>query len=161
MIITSVVFKLDKFPEFRLDYGNLEEKVKQKGKINLRNIRETIIEVRSSKLPDFHQLGNAGSFFKNPVVNDNIANKLKEQYPDIPVYLSDAGMTKLAAGWLIEKAGWRGFRTGDAGVHDKQALVLVNYGNATGLEILSLADKISYSVYKIFGIELEKKVNVV
>lgn len=160
-IITSVVFRLEKFPEFILNYGELEEKVKDKGEVNLQNIRSTIVEIRSAKLPNVKELGNAGSFFKNPAVDAELAEKLKTEFENIPVYPSTAGKTKLAAGWLIEKAGWKGFREGDVGVHEKQALVLINYGNATGKAIFDFSEKIKQSVFEKFGVELEREVNCV
>lgn len=160
-IITTVIFKLEKFPEFVLNYGQLEETVKEKGEINLRNIRKAIIEIRQSKLPDVKELGNAGSFFKNPVVTTGFAEKLKAEDKNLPVYEASEGFSKLAAGYLIEQAGWKGVREGDVGVHEKQALVLVNYGNATGKEIFEFSEKIKISVYKKYGVELEREVNCV
>lgn len=160
-IITSVIFKLEKFPEFNLSYGQMEELVKAKGEINLFNIRETVMEIRRSKLPDVKELGNAGSFFKNPVVESTIAEKLKLQFENLPVYAANEGFSKLAAGWLIEKAGWKGVREGDVGVHENQALVLVNYGNATGKQIYAFSEKIKQSVFDQFGVELEREVNCV
>lgn len=160
-IITSVIFRLEKFPEFNLKYGQLEEKVKEKGEINLQNIRQAVIEIRSSKLPDVKDLGNAGSFFKNPEVDIEISKKLKTKFEKLPVYPGKNGKVKLAAGWLIENAGWKGYRDGDAGVHEKQALVLVNYGKATGQEIFNLSEKIKQSVFEKFGVELEREVNCV
>ncbi|WP_321344178.1 UDP-N-acetylmuramate dehydrogenase [uncultured Draconibacterium sp.] len=160
-IITSVIFRLDKFPEFNLGYGQLEDKVKEKGETNLRNIREAVIEIRSSKLPDVKELGNAGSFFKNPVVDVMLAEQIKSKYPEIPFYPGGEGKIKLAAGWLIEQAGWKGKRISDAGVHEQQALVLVNYGNATGKEIYSLSEDICKSVEEKFGISLEREVNCI
>ncbi len=160
-IITSVVFKLDKFPEFNLGYGQVEEKVKALGEVNLQNIRQAVIEIRSSKLPDVAELGNAGSFFKNPVVTVRFAEKIRENYPDIPVYPVNDKEVKLAAGWLIEKTGWKGYREGDVGIHEKQALVLVNYGNATGKEIFEFSGKIRQAVFEKFGIQLEREVNCI
>jgi len=160
-IITSVIFKLNKFPEFNLNYAQLEELTKAKGEINLFNIRETIIEIRRSKLPDVKELGSAGSFFKNPIVDIEIAEQLKLQYENIPVYNAGAGKAKLAAGWLIEKAGWKGVREGEVGVHEKQALVLVNYGKATGKEVYDFSDRIKDSVFEKFGVELEREVNCI
>lgn len=160
-IITSVILKLDKFPEYNLKYGQLEELVRQKGKIDLFNIRESVIEIRRSKLPDVKELGNAGSFFKNPVVSNEIAKKLKSKFENIPVYPAADGSVKLAAGWLIEMAGWKGVREGDAGVHEKQALVLVNYGNASGKQIFDFSEKIKQSVFEKFGVELEREVNCI
>lgn len=160
-IITSVVFRLEKFPEFVLNYGQVEEKAKEKGEINLHSVREAIIEIRQSKLPDVKDLGNAGSFFKNPEVDVKIAEKLKTQFDNMPVYPTKPGQAKLAAGWLIEKAGWKGIREGEVGVHEKQALVLVNYGNSTGKEIYDFSEKIKQSVFEKFGVELEREVNCV
>jgi UDP-N-acetylmuramate dehydrogenase len=160
-IITSVIFKLEKFPEFNLSYGQLEKLVKEKGEINIANIRDTVIEIRRSKLPDVKELGNAGSFFKNPMVGKKMVDKLKLQFEDFPIYPASNGNVKLAAGWLIENAGWKGVRDGEVGVHEKQALVLVNYGNATGHQIFDFSDKIKQSVFEKFGVELEREVNCV
>lgn len=161
IIITSVVFKLEKFPEFILGYGDVEKRASEKGEICLATIREAIVEIRRSKLPDVTELGNAGSFFKNPVVLVEVAQNLKQKYTSLPVYPATAETSKMAAGWLIEQAGWKGFRDGDAGVHEKQALVLVNYGNATGKEIFDLSEKIKQSVFEKFDVELEREVNCV
>jgi UDP-N-acetylmuramate dehydrogenase len=160
-IITSVVFKLEKFPEFILSYGQVEEKAKEKGEVNLSTIRKAVIDIRQSKLPDVKELGNAGSFFKNPEVDSDFAEKLKIQFANIPVYPAKNGKAKLAAGWLIEKSGWKGIRDGEVGVHEKQALVLVNYGNATGQQIFDFSSKIKQSVFEKFGVELEREVNCV
>ncbi len=160
-IITSVVFRLNKFPEFSLGYGQVEEKVKERGEVNLLNIRDAVIEIRSSKLPDVKELGNAGSFFKNPVVEAKVAEHLQKHYENVPVYSVENDKVKLAAGWLIEKAGWKGVREGDVGVHEKQALVLVNYENATGKEIFDFSEKIKRSVLEKFGVELEREVNCI
>ena len=160
-IITSVIFKLNKFPEFNLNYGQLEEKVNQKGVQNVLTVREAVVEIRRSKLPEISDLGNAGSFFKNPVVDNHVAEKLKAKYENIPVYPASNGFKKIAAGWLIEQAGWKGYREGDAGVHKNQALVLVNHGNATGKEIFQLSEKIRKSVLEQFQIDLEREVNCI
>ncbi|MDP2335555.1 MAG: UDP-N-acetylmuramate dehydrogenase [Bacteroidota bacterium] len=160
-IITSLVFKLDKFPEFILNYGDLKTEVEKLGEVNLRTIRKTVIHIRESKLPDPKVTGNAGSFFKNPVVEASLAEQLLTIYPKMPHYPATDGKTKLAAGWLIEQCGWKGFRRGDAGIHEKQALVLVNYGNATGKEIFELSEEIRQSVQEKFGVELEREVNVI
>jgi len=160
-IITSVVFRLHKFPEFVLNYGQVEEMAKAKGEVNLSTIRDAIIEIRQSKLPDTKELGNAGSFFKNPEVDAEHAEKLKNEFENIPVYNAKNGKVKLAAGWLIEKAGWKGVREGEVGVHGKQALVLVNHGNATGQQIYDFSSKIKHSVFEKFGVDLEREVNCV
>lgn len=160
-VITSVVFKLEKFPEFVLGYGDVEKRAREKGEITPGNIRKSIIEIRQSKLPDTKELGNAGSFFKNPEVDTVFAEKLKGMYENIPVYPAGNGKSKLAAGWLIEQAGWKGVREGEVGVHEKQALVLVNYGNATGQQIFGFSEKIKQSVFEKFGVDLEREVNCV
>ncbi len=157
-IITSVVFKLDKFPEYILNYGDLKSETEKLGSINLRNIRKAVIGIRESKLPDPKIFGNAGSFFKNPVIEEVQATQLLNIYPNMPHYSAPENRMKLAAGWLIEQCGWKGFRRGDAGVHEKQALVLVNYGNATGKEIFELSEEIRLSVQDKFGVELEREV---
>ncbi len=161
VVITSVVFKLDKFPEFNLKYAKVEEEAKKLGDINLRNVRQAIINIRESKLPDHKVLGNGGSFFKNPVVDRVFAEKLKIQYPEMPSYSADENKEKLAAGWLIDQCGLKGYKMGDAGVHDKQALVLVNYGNATGKDIFELSNYVKKIVFDKFGIELESEVNII
>ena len=160
-IITSVVFRLSKFPEYNLSYGQVEEKVKERGDVSLWNIRDAVIEIRSSKLPDVKELSNAGSFFKNPVVDLNVAEQLQKKFENVPIYPAENDKVKLAAGWLIEKAGWKGAREGDVGVHKKQALVLVNHGNATGKEIFDFSEKIKQSVLEQFGVELEREVNCI
>jgi len=183
IVITHVVFCLMKKPVFNLTYQVLNEKLGylSAGEINLHMIREAVLQIRSSKLPDPKVIGNAGSFFKNPVVSYIVMEELKERFPGIVYYESrqviesptashepltvngqpSTANCKLAAGWLIEQAGWKGFREGDAGVHKDQALVLVNYGNATGREILDLSMKIQRSVKEKFGVELEREVNVI
>lgn len=161
-VITSVVFKLNKFPEFNIGYGDVKQETERLGAVTLQHIRQAIVKIRSSKLPDYHVLGNAGSFFKNPVIDASEAKRLRGQYPAIPVYESgEEGKTKVAAGWLIEQCGWKGKRFGQAGVHDRQALVLVNHGQATGAEIIELAGQITRSVFEQFGISLEPEVNMI
>jgi UDP-N-acetylmuramate dehydrogenase len=120
-----------------------------------------VIRIRSSKLPDPAQIGNAGSFFKNPSVSKAAYHSLKENYPGIIGYSNEDGSMKLAAGWMIESCGWKGFRRGDAGVHQKQALVLVNYGKASGSEIYDLSNEIIQSVLTKFGVRLEREVNII
>lgn len=162
VVITSVVFKLDKFPDFHLEYGALKDEVNRLGEASLEKVRDAVISIRNSKLPDPALTGNAGSFFKNPELDESFALQLQKQYPAMPVYATvNASVMKVAAGWLIEQCGWKGFRKGDAGVHPKQALVLVNYGSATGEEIIDLAEKIQRSVYKQFGICLSPEVNLI
>jgi UDP-N-acetylmuramate dehydrogenase len=160
-LITRVYYKLNINQIYTLNYGSLEDEVKGIGEVNLKNIRQAVIKIRKEKLPDPHLTGNAGSFFKNPVVDVTFSNDLKYKYPDIPLYNDPSGNLKLAAGWMIEKCGWKGKRIGDAGVHEKQALVIVNYGNATGKEIYELSESIKRSVYETFGINLEREVEVI
>jgi UDP-N-acetylmuramate dehydrogenase len=160
-IILSVVFKLDKFPEFNLDYKKLEQKVTKHGEINLQNIKQAVVDIRSEKLPDVNAIGSAGSFFKNPVVDVATSKKIEAEFKEMPVFEAGEGGVKLAAGWLIEKAGWKGFREGDLGVHEKQALIVVNYGNATGMDIYNLSEKIKQSVLDKFGVLLEREVNCI
>jgi UDP-N-acetylmuramate dehydrogenase len=126
----------------------------------IRDVSNAVIAIRSSKLPDPNEIGNAGSFFKNPVVGKSFFENLHKCYPDVVAYPSGDDM-KLAAGWLIEQAGWKGFHEGSVGCYDKQALVLVNFGGATGAEILALAKRIQASVKGKFDVELEMEVNVI
>ncbi len=160
-VILSVVFRLDKFPEFQLDYKVLKQKVSDYGEVNLQNIKQVVIEIRSAKLPDVNVIGSAGSFFKNPIVDEEIAEKIEGKFKEMPVFLAGEGKVKLAAGWLIDKAGWKGYREGDVGIHEKQALIIVNYGKATGTDIYNFSEKIKQSVLEKFGVELEREVNCV
>ncbi|MFW5644501.1 MAG: UDP-N-acetylmuramate dehydrogenase [Bacteroidota bacterium] len=159
-IITSVLFRLDKKPSFILDYGNIEVLFRHKGKQNLETVRECIIEIRRSKLPDHKETGNAGSFFKNPVLSVEHFSLLKTAYPDIPNFTVE-GKIKIPAAWLIEKAGWKGVREGQTGTWPKQPLVIVNYGNATGEEIFTFSEKIRKAVRDRFSIELDREVKVI
>ncbi len=162
-VICNVSFRLNKKPEFHISYGAIKEELEKTnvGGLSIRAIADAVISIRSSKLPDPAKIGNAGSFFKNPEIDAEQFEALKKKYHDIVGYALPGGKVKLAAGWLIEKAGWKGYREGDAGCHQKQALVLVNYGNATGTEILQLADKISQSVHDTFDVNLQKEVNII
>jgi UDP-N-acetylmuramate dehydrogenase len=126
----------------------------------IKDVSNAVIRIRSSKLPDPDKIGNAGSFFKNPVISNAQFEKIKAHHADIVSFPATDGHTKLAAGWLIEQCGWKGKRIGDAGVHKDQALVLVNYGDATGKEIYDLSTQIIASVKEKFGIELEREVNI-
>lgn len=161
-IITSVTYKLLKKPELNTRYGAIEKEleVMKIKNITIKDISQAVCNIRNSKLPNPLQIGNAGSFFKNPEVPRNILNNLKSKFPDIVSYDIDADKVKLAAGWLIKQCGWKGLTIGDAGVHKLQALVLVNYGNAKGDEILALSQKIIDSVKNKFGVELEREVNI-
>jgi UDP-N-acetylmuramate dehydrogenase len=160
-IISSVKIELNQKPLFNLSYQHLESEVLKRGEINLQNVRKTVIDIRESKLPDPKVLGNAGSFFMNPVVDNRFFDNLKQQYPDIPHYLLSSDEIKIPAGWLIERCGWKGKTVGNAGVHDKQALVLVNRGGATGSEIASLAEMIQKDVRLKTGIDLVPEVNMI
>lgn len=160
-LITKVYFRLSTHPKLCLEYGSLKEEVNKLGSTSLGNVRKIVIRTRQSKLPDPEQIGNAGSFFKNPFVSDSLVNDLKKKYPKLPVFKDHSGEIKIAAGWLIEQCGWKGKRIGDAGVHDKQALVVVNHGNATGKELFDLSEQIRKSVEAKFGINLEREVEVI
>lgn len=161
-VITSVTYKLNKKPVFNTSYGAIKSEMeKMKGSsLSIRTIAQAVINIRSSKLPDPAVIGNAGSFFKNPFIDTNHFNELKKEFPSIIGYPAGNGM-KLAAAWLIEQCGWKGFRKGDAGCHEKQALVLVNYGDSSGNEIYSLSVEIVESVQKKFNVTLQREVNVV
>ncbi len=159
-IITRVQFKLSKKPhQTHTQYGALQASLQGK-EISIQNIAASVIAIRKSKLPDPAQIGNSGSFFKNPVIPVNQFKQLQENYPEIPHYPDTAEKIKIPAGWLIEKLGYKGKRFGDAGVHEKQALVLVNYGNAKGVELLNLAQQIQEQVLQNFGFQLEVEVNI-
>ncbi len=161
-IITSVTYRLNKRPQFNIGYGAIEQELQAMGvqDLSLKAISQAVINIRSSKLPNPAELGNAGSFFKNPEVDAANFETLKMAFPELVGYVLDHGGYKLAAGWLIEQCGWKGFRKGDAGCHAKQALVLVNYGKATGVEILSLSEEIINSVYNKFSVRLQREVNI-
>ena len=160
VIITSVRFALSRTPRPRLEYGDLAAEVEARGGITLRNIREAICSIRRAKLPDPAVLGNAGSFFKNPVVEAPVAKRLLAEYPDMPHYAAPEGRVKLAAGWLIDRAGMKGYREGSVGVHERQALVLVNHGGATGGEVIAFARTVQAKVREKFGIEIDTEVNI-
>ena len=160
-LITAISFRLSTCHRLNLSYGTLQAEVEKRGNPSLATIREAVIETRRSKLPDPAETGNAGSFFKNPVVPETLATVLHNEYPSMPHYQAGEGFSKLAAGWLIEQCGWKGYRRGDAGVHDRQALVLVNHGNATGAEIFALSEEIRSSVEKRFNVTLEREAEVI
>lgn len=161
--IIGILLRLSKNPVFNLSYAPLKAffSIVDKEKISVKDISNAVKEIRRSKLPDPEELGNAGSFFKNPVVSFPKVEELVKKYPEMPFYKVDAKHYKIAAGWLIEKAGWKGKRFGDAGVHAKQALVLVNYGKATGKEMYDLSKKIQLSVKNHFEINLETEVTII
>jgi UDP-N-acetylmuramate dehydrogenase len=161
-IITYVTYKLRKKPVFNVSYGAIQQELDAMGvaELSIQAISQAVINIRTSKLPDWKAVGNAGSFFKNPQVSKETFAQLKVDHPAIAAYPQGEGI-KLAAGWLIEQCGWKGFREGDAGCYPKQALVLVNYGAATGEQIYRLSDKIIASVKEKFGVELEREVNII
>lgn len=160
-VITAVELRLGKHPSPNLAYGDLKAQVEARGGASIANIRDAVCAIRRSKLPDPDTLGNAGSFFKNPVVDNATAERLREEDPACPVYpVSAHGMCKLAAGWLIDRAGLKGFRMGRVGVHERQALVLVNFGGATGDEVIALARYVQDKVFDRFGVKIEPEVNI-
>ncbi|MDR0385429.1 MAG: UDP-N-acetylmuramate dehydrogenase [Prevotellaceae bacterium] len=161
-VITHVTFRLSKNPVYKLDYGNLKQELGRHGETGLTNIRKSIISIRTSKLPDPVELGNAGSFYKNPVVEQTEADRLLALFPSMPVYPdTSTGKIKLSAGWLIEKCSLKGFRQKDIGVHHKQALVLVNYGKGTASELITFSQMVQDKVFEQFGIKIEPEVNIV
>lgn len=160
-LVTRVYYRLTTRSSLNLYYDSLKQEVNILGKETLMNVRQAVINIRRRKLPDPELIGNAGSFFKNSVVTNAVADKLKKEYPEMPVYEEREGYKKLASGWLIDKCGWKGKRIGDAGVHEKQALVLINYGKATGKEIYDLSEEIRKSVNQKFEVDLEREVEVI
>jgi UDP-N-acetylmuramate dehydrogenase len=162
-VIVSVDFKLDKDHKLKLDYGAIRQELRLMGieKPVVKQVSEAVCRIRSSKLPDPELLGNAGSFFKNPVITKDAFQKLFSTYPDIVAFPEGKNRMKLAAGWLIEKAGLKGYSEGDAAVHDRQALVIVNRGKATGKQLYQLAMHVKSKVFRQFGVELETEVNVI
>ena len=159
--VTRVHFCLSKTPCFHTEYGSIKQEIEKRGELNLRTLRDVIIAIRQSKLPDPTVLGNAGSFFKNPVVSRGKFEELQTQYEHMPHYEIDADHVKIPAGWLIEQSGWKGRALGPAAVHDKQALVLVNRGGATGADIVALSDAVCQEVAQKFGIEISPEVNFI
>lgn len=175
-VITSVTYRLNRIPDYHISYGAIGQELEKMGvkDLSIRAISQAVINIRTSKLPDPRLIGNAGSFFKNPEISSAQFAVLSGQFAGIVGYDLPNGNVKLAAGWLIEQCGpsagispgksgasWRGYRKGDAGCHEKQALVLVNYGNATGREIYELSEEILQSVKAKFGVVLEREVNIV
>lgn len=161
-IITSVTFQLNKKPEFNIEYGTIQETLQESGneELSIQAISDAVIKIRQSKLPDPKEIGNAGSFFKNPTISIENWETLKESFPNIPGYDVPEGK-KVPAAWLIEQSGWKGKRFGETGVHAKQPLVLVNYGNSKGNDIKELAENIQASVFEKFGIPLKAEVNFI
>lgn len=163
VIITAVAYRLAKSAEPRLDYGTLRPEVERVGDFSPKGIRNAVIAIRESKLPDPKKIGNAGSFFKNPILPRPQVEALKELYPAMPVYevAGSPESLKIATGWMIDSLGWKGKALGRAGVHDKQALVLVNLGGATGEEVMALAERICNEVREKFGVDISPEVNVI
>lgn len=167
-VILNVTYRLNKTPNFNTSYGAIEQELQRMGvtKLSIEAIAQAVINIRSSKLPDPKDIGNAGSFFKNPSISKEQYLLLKQTYPDMVGYDNPDGTVKLAAGWLIEHSGpadgvsWKGYRMGDAGVHAKQSLVLVNYGAATGKQLYELSENIERTVEERYGVKLEREVNI-
>ncbi|WP_404941693.1 UDP-N-acetylmuramate dehydrogenase [Pseudomonas danubii] len=161
-LILRVRFALNRVDHLHLEYGPVRQRLSEQGieQPTARDVSRAICSIRSEKLPDPAVLGNAGSFFKNPVVSAVLAAQIKQSHPGLVGYPQADGQVKLAAGWLIEQAGWKGFRDADAGVHRLQSLVLVNYGTATGLQLLELARRIQRDIAERFGVELEMEPNL-
>ena len=162
-IITSVTFRLNKTPQYNTSYGAIQQELEKMGVKNLSiaAISQAVINIRQSKLPDPAVIGNAGSFFKNPTVPKAKFETLQHEFPGIVGYVVNDKEVKLAAGWMIEQCGWKGYRKGDAGCHAAQALVLVNYDNANGIDIYNLSTEIMNSVEEKFGVFLEREVNII
>lgn len=160
-VITAIEIRLSHTAAPKLGYGDVEREVAARGGATLRNIREAITAIRRAKLPDPAERGNAGSFFKNPVVDRAVADALSESWPDMPRYpAADPSKVKLAAGWLIDRAGMKGYAEGRVGVHERQALVLVNLGGATGGEVIAFARRVQQAVGERFGIAIDTEVNI-
>jgi UDP-N-acetylmuramate dehydrogenase len=162
-VIVSVTYRLNKNPKFHTSYGAVLQELEKMGtkELSIRAISQAIINIRSSKLPDPKDIGNAGSFFKNPAVEKLQFEELKNRFPTIPSFSFNDTHVKVPAGWLIEQCGWKGYRKGDAGCYAKQALVLVNYGEASGKEIYDLSEQIVNSVKLKFKIQLKNEVNII
>ena len=162
-LITHVTYQMQTVFQPHLDYGNIRAELERKGLVNpsASQLRQVIIDIRNAKLPDPKVMGNAGSFFMNPIVTKEKYEQLAAQYEGMPHYTVDAAHEKIPAGWMIDHCGWKGKSMGRAGVHDKQALVLVNRGGATGKEIVALCEAIQRDVKEKFGIEIHPEVNIV
>lgn len=161
VFVTYVNFILGKKERYTLDYGTIRQELAKYPAVNLATLRQVIIDIRNSKLPDPKVLGNAGSFFMNPIVPRALFERLLHQYPSMPHYEVDADRVKIPAGWMIDQCGWKGKALGPAAVHDKQALVLVNLGGATGKDVVALSDAVRASVKEKFGVEIWPEVNFI
>ncbi len=161
-IISSVTIKLSKLPIFNTSYGTIGIELEKMGvkELSAKAISDAVVSIRKSKLPDPKELGNSGSFFKNPIISISDFEEVQFDHPNLPSYPAGEGFVKVPAGWLIDNAGWKGKRVGNCGVHTKQALVLVNYGGATGDEIFQLSEDIIADIIQKYGIELEREVNI-
>ena len=160
-MITAVHFRLSKIFEPNIRYDDLRLELSNDVPITNEKVRQAIISIRTRKLPDPMELGNAGSFFKNPTIDNYKANRIKNIYPLAPIYHISDDHWKISAAWLVEQSGWKGRREGNVGVHKRQALVIVNYGGATGREVFNFAERIKDSVMEKFGVEIEMEVNIV
>jgi len=162
-VILNITLRLNKHPQFRTSYGAITQELERMGveQLSIAAVAQAVINIRQSKLPDPEKIGNTGSFFKNPSVDRDKFEALTKEFPGIVAYDNPDGTVKLAAGWLIEQCGWKGFRKGDAGVHASQALVLVNFGHASGKEIFDLSEAVLHSVQDKFGVVLEREVNII
>ena len=160
-VITSVTFKLTTKPRFDVSYSGIQKRLSEQGlQLNIHNISESVIHIRQTKLPDPVKIGNAGSFFKNPIIEKPLYDALNLIHEDLPHYPVDSKNIKIPAAWLIEQCGWKGKRKDKIGVHERQPLVLVNYGGGKGRDILKLSKKIQLSIQKKFGIDLKTEVNI-
>ena len=162
-IITAVILKLNKFPFFKIDYGNIKAELETMTyeNLNIAVIRQAVINIRTNKLPETNKLGNAGSFFKNPIVDNDKHLSLKKSFPNLVSYDLKNGTYKLAAGWLIDNAGLKGYSKGKVAIHKNQALIIVNLGGAGGKEILEFSQEIQDKVQNLFGVKLEREVNII
>ncbi|MCD6180463.1 MAG: UDP-N-acetylmuramate dehydrogenase [Bacteroidales bacterium] len=162
-IITAVILKLNKFPFFKIDYGNIKAELETMTyeNLNIAVIRQAVINIRTNKLPETNKLGNAGSFFKNPIVDNDKHLSLKKSFPNLVSYDLKNGTYKLAAGWLIDNTGLKGYSKGKVAIHKNQALIIVNLGGAGGKEILEFSQEIQNKVQNLFGVKLEREVNVI
>ncbi|MCG8475695.1 MAG: UDP-N-acetylmuramate dehydrogenase, partial [Cytophagales bacterium] len=162
-IVTSVTLRLSKEPDYNVQYGALQKTLNEMGvkELSVKAVSDAVVRIRETKLPDPAVMGNCGSFFKNPVITQELFERIKNDYPDMPSYPQGEGIVKVAAGWLIEQCGWKGFKEGGVGVHDRQALVLVNLGDGSGHAVRELSERIQRSVLERFKIRLNPEVNII